>query len=159
MEQFLVDGVEPARNFCTTISAIPTKIIGDAIDSMQPNRVLNRNTPLIDPSKVLLPRATRPTLTQLRSGHCAWLRSYLFRIGRVDSDLCPECGGSAHTVSHLFSCPSHPTNLTVNDLWSKPWDASVFLSTHLAFNFLPSPGPPPSPHFRSRQHPPHAPPN
>ena len=103
-----------------------------------------------------VPRATRSTLAQLRSGHCARLSTYLHRLGRADSDLCPECRSAPHTTSHLFVCPSHPTSLSVTDLWTKPWDAAVFLSSLPAFNFLPSPGPPPPPRFRSRRRPPRA---
>ena len=62
VEPFLVDGVIRARDFANTISAIHTNVVDVAIDIMPPNRVLNTNPPLIDPSEAALPRATRATL-------------------------------------------------------------------------------------------------
>lgn len=44
-------------------------------------------------------------LFQLRTGH-APLESYLFRIGKVDSPRCPNCGQDDETVFHyLIRCP------------------------------------------------------
>jgi len=33
------------------------------------------------------------------------------------SDVCLECGVAPHSVEHLSNCQSHPTQLTVQDLW------------------------------------------
>ena len=80
VEPFLVDGVVRPADFSGILSAIHTKIVGKAVDRLQPNRVLNGIPPLIDPSETFLPRAIRATLAQLRSGHCATLKSFLHRI-------------------------------------------------------------------------------
>jgi len=116
VEPFLVNGVMRAGDFPRALKDIHTKIVGEAVDDLQPNRVLLTAPPLVDPSESYLPRATRSTLSQLRSGHCARLQSYLHRLGRVDSDLCPECRGAPHTAVHLFVCPNHPTDLVLTDL-------------------------------------------
>merc|ERR1712212_1070345 len=48
--------------------------------------------------------------------------------------LCPSCRGAPHTTAHLFSCPSHPTSLTVRDLWDRPCAVAEFLPS-LPFPF------------------------
>ena len=48
------------------------------------------------------------TVAQLRTGHSPLLASYLHRIGRQQSPLCPHCGGDDETAQHLLlSCPAH----------------------------------------------------
>jgi len=48
------------------------------------------------------------TVAQLRTGHCPLLASYLHRIGRQQSPVCPHCGGDDETAQHLLlCCPSH----------------------------------------------------
>jgi len=42
------------------------------------------------------------TVAQLRMGHCLLLASYLHRIGRQQSPLCPHCRGNDETAQHLF---------------------------------------------------------
>ena len=157
VELFLIDIAVQGRDFKTIINAIHTSIVSDAVDALQPNCVLNAPPPLIDPSEATLPCATRSTLAQLRSGHCAKLNSYLFHLGRSDSDLCPDCQADSHTSDHLFACPSNPTALSTTDLWEKPWDVASFLSSLRAFDSIPDPGPPPPPRFRPRRRPPPAP--
>ena len=57
------------------------------------------------------------TLAQLHSGHCRLLNNYKAHITSGISDVCLECGVAPHSVEHLFSCQSNPTQLTVQDLW------------------------------------------
>jgi len=48
------------------------------------------------------------TVAQLRTGHSPLLASYLHRIGRQQSPLCPYCGGDDETAQHLLvCCPAH----------------------------------------------------
>jgi len=48
------------------------------------------------------------TVAQLRTGHSPLLASYLHRIGRQQSPLCPHCGGDDETAQHLLlCCPTH----------------------------------------------------
>jgi len=42
------------------------------------------------------------TVAQLRTGHCPLLASYLHRIGRQHSPVCPYCGGDDDTAQHLY---------------------------------------------------------
>ena len=59
--------------------------------------------------------------------HLCTFENFLFRWGRADDGLGPECSLAFHTTSHLFDCPSFPTSFTVDDLWEKPWDAAGLL--------------------------------
>jgi len=48
------------------------------------------------------------SVAQLRTGHSPLLASYLHRIGRQQSPVCPYCGGDDETAQHLLlCCPSH----------------------------------------------------
>jgi len=48
------------------------------------------------------------TVAQLRTGHSPLLASYLHRIGRQQSPLCPHRGGDDETAQHLLlCCPAH----------------------------------------------------
>ena len=88
--------------------------------------------PPISSSERLLSRSQRAALSQLRSGH----------FGRATSSLCPECRFLRHTVTHLFSCPAVPTDITVVDLWVQPVEAMDFLLSLPSFSSLLSPDPP-----------------
>ena len=74
-----------------------------------------------------LPRTTRSTLSQLRSGYSISLNSYKARLDPEVSDLCPDCNTDPHTADHLFNCTAKPTDLTVRALWDKPLDVATFL--------------------------------
>ena len=149
----------PPQRGCSVVKAIHTEVVDKAIDNFSRNRVLDALPPLINPYEKLLPRQIRSVLCQLRSGHCARLKDFLFRLGRVDDDHCPSCHGATHSVSHIFECPSHPTSLSTSDLWERPWDVATFLLTLPSFDFLPCPGPPPPPpRRRPRRRPPPDPP-
>ena len=145
VEPFVVAGTIPQGELKNTLSQIHTKVVTDSIASLGDNRVLQARPPSVNDSEKLLPRRTRAVLSQLRSGHCSRLSDFQLRIGATDSALCSECNASDATTSHLFECPSHPTNLTTKDLWEKPWDVADFLSGIQAFSDLPDPGPPPPP--------------
>ena len=93
--------------------------------------------PEVDPAERMLPRSYCSTLSQLRSGYCSRLQSYLHRVGRAPSPACPECGSAPHTTEHLFSCPESPTDLAPADLWTAPLQAAQFISSIPAFSDLP----------------------
>ena len=62
-------------------------------------------------------------LLLLRSGHCRLLGSYKSRIKKDASlNVCSDCGTSPHDVTHLFTCPAHPTTMIPSDLWNRPTD-------------------------------------
>ncbi|MCP4055272.1 MAG: reverse transcriptase family protein [Mesoflavibacter sp.] len=111
---------------------VHTSCVRDQILNMAPNKVLQATPPKISETEKTLPRTTRTTLAQLRSGYSNYLNSYKARISQNQpdpvSDLCPLCNAESHTTTHLFSCPNNPTTLTVRDLWSKPLEAARFLN-------------------------------
>ena len=119
------------------IKAIHTSSVSEAILAQSDNRVLGTRAPNINPSERTLPRATRCTLSQLRSGHSPFLQEYLHRIKPdLHQDSCPDCGQSPHNTLHLFDCPANPTDLDARILWEDPPAAAEFLG-------LPhGPGPP-----------------
>ena len=59
--------IEPG-SYQAAKNSIHTNIVRETIDSLGPNRVLGEQPPPIDPFKTYLPRQTRVTLSQLRSG-------------------------------------------------------------------------------------------
>ena len=96
------------------------------------SRPSNATPPKISDSEKALPRETRSTLAQLRSGYSNYLNSYKARISQNQptpiQDICPHCNDASHTTKHLFNCRGNPTTLNVRDLWSKPLEAARFLN-------------------------------
>ena len=124
--------VEPlmiAKDRKTTLQAIHTTAVNQAVTSLGRNVVLDDRPPAINISEKELTRKERTTLAQLRSGHCRLLGSYKSRIRKdVSLDVCADCGKTPHDVKHLFNCPAHPTTMTPSDLWNRPVDAIRELS-------------------------------
>ena len=133
---------------------IHTDIVGETMRNLAPNRVLNRRPPLISKDEKTLPRQTRVVLAQLRSGHCARLKDFQLKIGKVQDDRCPDCNLDSQTVQHLFSCPARYTGLKEEDLWTNPREVAFFLSRHPSFDFLAPPATPPPRRRRRRGRPP-----
>ena len=146
---YTVGGIIPPDAYKSTIKSLHTGAVARAIASRSPNKVLLAPPPVVAEEEKLLPRRHRSVLSQLRSGYCSFLDSFLERVGRAPDSLCPSCRGAPHTTSHIFSCPSHPTPLSVGDLWKRPGPTTDFLSTlpffDLPFVSRPPPEPPPSP--------------
>ena len=124
---------------------IHTRAVQAAIGSRRANVVLGRAAPDVNPLESELPRGVRTTLAQLRSGYCSGLNTFLHRIDRAPSEMCPCCRQAEHTTPHLFDCPEHPTELTPLDLWQRPGEAADFLSTWPCFDRLYRERPPPEP--------------
>ena len=140
------DGTLPPSSYKYCLSNLHTSAVNHSILSLSNNRVLNAPAPQIDPSESSLPRPYRSTLSQLRSGFCSKLQSYLHLINVAPSPLCPHCSTHPETTSHLFNCPTLPTHLTTSHLWSSPLEVAHFISTHPSFSLLlPLPRPPPEP--------------
>ena len=74
-----------------------------------------------------LPRSTRRILAQLRSKYSSHLNSFNSRINDETENKCELCNGTPHDTSHLFNCPSNPTQLEAIDLWLKPVEVAAFL--------------------------------
>ena len=81
--------------------------------------------------ELVLLRRARCVLSRLRcNGHSLLLRSYLFRIGRIENPSCSACGHSSKDTSHLIlHCPATDSlrrllfgdSLSLYDFWSRPW--------------------------------------
>ena len=117
---YLTRGTVPPDHYKHIIQSLHTTAVTSAIAARAPNRVLNTPPPPISDEETSLPRRSRSVLSQLRSGFCSALNSYLELVGRAPSNLCPSCHTAPHTTAHLFSCPAHPTPLRVEDLWDQP---------------------------------------
>ena len=140
------DGSLPPNSYSHALKSLHTSAVSQYIASAPHNRVLAASPPAISPTETTLSRATRCTLSQLRSGFCRSLNSYQQRIGAAADSSCPECHTNDHSVPHLFDCPSHPTTLTTVDLWERPTEVAGFLETLPSFDHLrPLPRPPPEP--------------
>ena len=87
---------------------------------------ITANRPRIDGSEQELPRRTRATLAQLRSGWCHVTNHYMSRINTEIQVICPNCGTSSHDVHHLFNFPMKPTTLEISSLWTNPREAAIF---------------------------------
>ena len=114
-------------NYKKKLKYIHTKSVKDSLSAFSDNKVLNSRPPAIKEKEKSLPRTTRSTLSQLRSGYSQYLNSYKSRIDPNISDKCPNCNNS-HTTAHLFNCPGNPTDLNVTSLWNNPNDAARFLN-------------------------------
>ena len=123
--------------------AIHTNLVQRSIRRSHPNRVLGTKTPPVHKSEISLPRKTRSTMAQLRSGHCARLRDYQFRLGKSPNDVCPNCDIFTQDVPHVFDCPARPTTLTTQDIWDNPRDVANYIRSTPTFDFQPPPASPP----------------
>ena len=114
------------------------RMIEETIRYKAPKKVLMTTpTPPIDPAEQLLPQSYRSALSQLRSGHCSRLQSYRHSLGWVDDPSCHECRSTDHTVAHLFSCPTYPTDLALGDMWTSLLQIAQFLAGLPQFSDLP----------------------
>jgi hypothetical protein len=94
------------------------------------NKVINMLAPPINSSECTLPRPTRRTLAQLRTGKSPILQTYLHKIDPKTHTTpnCPLCHTSLHTTEHLFDCTKLRTSLKPIDLWTNPSGASSLLA-------------------------------
>ena len=114
-------------NYKAKIKDIHTKSVQQTIVKLGSNPIINQPPPNINKDEKQLPRTTRATLSQLRSGYSRTLNSYMARIDSDTEDRCPDCLQAGHTTLHLFDCPAKPTDLTALALWNRPLDVAQFL--------------------------------
>ena len=129
----------------TAQATIHCQTVQESINARGVNRVLGVPPPAIDEEEERLPRKTRRTLSQLRSGFCPSLEDYRERIGISSINLCPCCRQEEHSVQHVFECPIHPTDLRPLDLWLRPIMVAEFLRTLPFFDLPGEERPPPEP--------------
>ncbi len=110
------------------LKLIHTSDVQRTLNTSANNKVINVRPPGINDTEKSLPRSTRSTLSQLRSGYSNYLYSYKARCDKTGTiqDKYPYCD-SSHTTQHVFNCPNNPTDLTVQDLWTNPKAAARFL--------------------------------
>ena len=89
------------------------------------SKLLNDRPPHISTAEQTLPRETRTTLAQLRTGHSRILGQYMNRIDPTARNHCHDCGNSPHDTHH---CTSKPTTLTVESLWTASTEAEKHLN-------------------------------
>ena len=129
----------------TARGEIHTTAVRRSIEAREVNQVLGVQAPDINQEERELPRITRRTLAQMRSGYCSSLEDYRSRIGLSNTSICPCCRQEEHTVRHVFRCPDHPTTLEPLDLWLRPVRAAEFLRTLPFFDLPEAARPPPEP--------------
>ena len=144
-ESSLVNGVLPEGAYPETLKSIHTAYVQASITNIGNHPLLNEPAPPVDKSEASLPRVTRSTLSQLRSGCSISLESYKMKINLAQSSACPECGADDHSTPHLFNCPSFPTQLQIRDLWLRPCRVAQHLSLIPSFSHVPSVRPPARP--------------
>lgn len=121
-------------NLKSKINEIHTSTVRNTLRDRPFNGVLHARPPEIDKSESTLPRKTRTTLAQLRSGYSPFLNSYMSRINEETTDTCPQCGNGPHDTNHVFSCPDKPTSLTPESLWNSPREVAAFLGLEIELN-------------------------
>ncbi len=87
----------PEAVYKRKLKDIHTSFVSNNITQMQPNKVLNAAPPPINGSEKLLPRSSRATLSQLRSGYGKILNSYKARSNNDIQDTWPLCNKNQHT--------------------------------------------------------------
>ena len=127
------DSIEPLLTntegwYKSGIKSIHTTAVSNTINGYEPSKVLQRIPPVISPDERRLPRSTRTTLAQLRSGYCPLLTSYMSRLDPSFKNECPLCESQPHDTAHLFSCPQRPTTLEATSLRENPIEAAQFLN-------------------------------
>ena len=127
------DSIEPLLTntkgwYKSGIKSIHTTAVSNTINGYEPNKVLQWIPPVISPDERRLPRSTRTTLVQVRSGYCPLLTSYMSRLDPSVKNECPLCKSQPHDTAHLFSCPQKPTILKATSLRENPIEAAQFLS-------------------------------
>jgi hypothetical protein len=86
-------------NYKKVISGLHTTAVSKALCASTPNKVLGEYPPRINPEEETLAHAHPCALTQLHSGECHHLRTYLHAndaIDKADDNLCPEYGSASH---------------------------------------------------------------
>ena len=105
-----------------------------AFSSIHPDAVRTANEsssskpPPIATAEQTLPWKTRTILTQLCTGHSRILDQYMNRIDPTTRNRFHNCCQSPHDNRHLFDCPSKPTALTVQSLWTAPTETALYLN-------------------------------
>ena len=127
IQQYLAE--EPLNNtsYKSVINSIYHDVVRTAIESSAA-RLPNGRSPPIATAEQTLPRKTRTILAQLLTGHRRIVGQYMNRVDHTARNHCHDSGHSPHDTHHIFDCPSKPTALTVEFLWTVPTEAAKHLN-------------------------------
>ena len=129
-------GVLEERAYHLVRRLLRGRMIEDIVRSQAPNKVLMA-TPSNRPSRKtaapVLPK--RPFLAPIRLLLKA--KSYRHSVGWADDPTCSDCQYTNHTLDHLFSCPTHPRDLTPEDMCVAPLQVAQFIADLPQFSDLP----------------------
>ena len=119
IQQYLAEDPLCNTSYKSAISSIHQDTIRTAIESSS-SKLLNSRPPPIATAEQTLPMKTRTILAQLRTGHSRILGQYMYGIDPTARNHCYNFGQAPHDTHHLLDCPSKPTTLTVESLWTAP---------------------------------------
>ena len=108
-----------------------TNEVKDVLDNRDKNKVLDEPAPKLSKDELRLPRNTRRTFAQLRSGFSPFLQTYLQEIRRNNLRSMPRVQLRNHTMGHLFRCSANPTTLTPHALLENSIEAAAFLQLEM----------------------------
>ena len=125
--QYLAE--EPLSNtsYKSAISSIHQDAVRTAIESSL-SKLLNGRPQPIATDEQTLPRKTRTIPAQHFNDHSRILGQYINRIYPTARKHCHNCGQSPHDTHNLFDCPSKPTTMTVESLWTAPTETAKHLN-------------------------------
>ena len=130
----ILDSLPPAPKNRSTISHIHTHLTTAALSNKPNNKILQEPPPPLTPIETSLPRRSRTTLSQLRSGKHPSLNTFKHLIDPTHSPNCPSCPNSKHTAEHIIlNCPALNSQRTTHnitslqDLWTAPLSTLNFL--------------------------------
>ena len=125
-----------------------THAVDSSIQLQENNRVLKERPPPISDEEQRLNLRHQYTLSQLQSGHCHLLQDNRHMVLGEPSDICTDCAASPQDVRHLFTCTTHPTDLSPDDIWRnrlhekinkshrKEWIGSIHRDLSITKNIL-----------------------
>jgi hypothetical protein len=129
------DGVMAEVSYKRTKDTIHANAVQKPIHSQGPNRLLGCRPPAVAESERFLPHAFQTTLNQMRSDFRSAQKSYQYFINKALDNICPGCQSASQTVTHLFSCPAHPTSLRPINIWNNLVAVASFIATLPVFGF------------------------
>ena len=129
--EHLLEGVDlplPTKEYRRLLKTVHTETVTTTTQSYPPSGVLGTRPPPVNVrEEKTLPRRTRRTLSQLRSGYSQHLLSYRARLEPDQGSSCPLCHTAPHMTAHLLQCPTNPTDLPLTALWTNPVEAARFI--------------------------------
>ena len=128
IQQYLADDPLSNTNYESVISSTHQDVVRTVIESSS-SKLPNGRPPPIATAEQTLPMKTRTMLAQLHTGHSQIIGQYMNRIDPTPRNHCHNCGNSPHDTHNLFDCPSKPTTLTVESLWTAPTETAKHLTS------------------------------